>query len=47
MISLPNKDLAFKKPGDGIPVKDYKEIVGRKLLRNIPYNTQLKFQDFE
>ena len=41
------QDLAFKKPGDGIPAKDYMNVVGRKLRRDVPYNIQLKFQDFE
>ena len=39
-------DMAFKKPGDGIPSKDYKKIIGKKLKRNIKKNHKFKLKDF-
>ena len=30
---LAEADLAYKKPGDGIPASRYQELVGRKLKR--------------
>ena len=41
------KDLAFKKPGDGIPPKDYKMIVGRKLNKTVKKNHKFKWEDFK
>ncbi|MFX1383812.1 MAG: N-acetylneuraminate synthase family protein [Promethearchaeota archaeon] len=39
------KDFAFKKPGDGIRADRYKEILGKKLLRNISKNDKFEFND--
>ena len=39
-------DLAFKKPGDGIPAKDYKKIIGRKLKKDISKNHKFTLRDF-
>lgn len=33
---LTREDLAAKKPGDGIPVADYRKLVGRRLVRKVP-----------
>lgn len=39
------EDLAFKKPGDGIPAMDYKSIIGRRLKYSINENTKLRKKD--
>ena len=28
---LNRRDIAFKKPGDGIPAKDYRQVIGKKI----------------
>lgn len=38
-------DLAFKKPGDGIPARDYKKIIGKKLLKDVNENYKLQWED--
>ena len=40
------QDLEFKKPGDGIPAKDYKKIIGLKLKKPVNKNYKFKWQDF-
>jgi len=40
------QDLSFKKPGNGIPARKYKEIVGKKLKISIPKDYKLKLEDF-
>lgn len=35
-------DLAFKKPGNGIPASEYKNILGREINRDLEKNTQLE-----
>jgi N,N'-diacetyllegionaminate synthase len=44
-ISL--EHLAFKKPGDGIPAREYKRILGKKLNKNVVENYKFKWRDFE
>lgn len=38
-------DIITKRPGTGIPSKDYKKIVGRKSKVNIPKNKLIMFKD--
>jgi N,N'-diacetyllegionaminate synthase len=40
------EDLSFKKPGNGIPARMYKEIIGKKLNKSILKNYKLKSEDF-
>lgn len=40
-------DLAYKKPGDGIPAREGHSIVGRRLLRSFQPDEQLARSDFE
>lgn len=40
-------DLAFKKPGDGIPAKNFKKIIGKKLNKNIKKDYKFKMKDFQ
>ncbi len=35
-------NLSFKKPAKGIPVKEYKQILGKKLKRDVKINTLIK-----
>lgn len=39
-------DLAFKKPGDGIPANRFEEIIGKKLKVDVEYNHKFKLEDF-
>lgn len=41
------KNLAFKKPGDGIPARDYKNLIGRKLKKQVEKDYKFKLEDFE
>lgn len=40
------EDLAFKKPGNGIPSNSWKDIIGKKLVNKIKKNQILKKEDF-
>jgi len=40
------EDLAFKKPGDGIPASDWPSVIGRKLSRQVGLNHKLTREDF-
>ena len=39
-------DLSFKKPGNGIPARMYKEIIGKKLNKSINKDYKFKLEDF-
>jgi N-acetylneuraminate synthase len=43
--SLTLQDLAFKKPGDGIPAARWRELLGRKLRRSAPADHKLALED--
>jgi N,N'-diacetyllegionaminate synthase len=45
VISL--EDLAFKKPGDGIPAARYKILLGRRVLKDLPANCKISEVDLE
>ena len=42
---LTRADLAFKKPGDGIPARDYKALLGRRLTNAKPRDAQIDWKD--
>jgi sialic acid synthase SpsE len=42
---LSGDDLAFKKPGDGIPAARWRELIGRKLRQAVPADRKLSFDD--
>ena len=44
---LTEADIAFKRPGRGIPAKDWKYLVGRKLKVNKEYDKLFSLEDFE
>lgn len=40
---LEEKHLAYKKPGDGVPARMFREILGIKIMNDIPANTKLEW----
>jgi N-acetylneuraminate synthase len=45
--ALTRELLAFKKPGDGIPARDYRKLVGRRAKRDLPGDHKLAPGDLE
>lgn len=45
--ALTRELLAFKKPGDGIPARDYRRLVGRHAKRDLPADHKLAEGDLE
>lgn len=43
---ITEQDLAFKKPGDGIPAASYRVILGRRASKTIPEDTKLTENDY-
>jgi N,N'-diacetyllegionaminate synthase len=43
--ALTREMLAFKKPGDGIPARDYRALIGRRVKRDMPANHKLSESD--
>ena len=43
--ALRKEDLAFKKPGDGIPAAEYARVLGRTLAGALPKDHQLAWSD--
>jgi len=43
---ISREDLAFKKPGDGIPAADWRCLIGRRLAAALPANHKLRLEDF-
>ena len=41
------ENLAFKKPGDGIPAGEYKKLIGKKINKSVEKNYKFKWEDFE
>ena len=39
--------LAFKKPGDGIPAREYKKLLGKKINKKVNKDYKFKWKDFE
>ena len=35
------RHLAYKKPGDGIPAREFQKVIGKKIMISIPKNTKL------
>lgn len=44
---LTKKNIAFKKPADGIRAFNYKKILGKKLKKNIKMNHKIMFKDLK
>ena len=44
---LCREDLAFKKPGDGIPASEYQSIIGRRAIRDLPVDHKLTKDDIK
>lgn len=45
--SLTIRDLGYKKPGNGIPAGSYKNLIGRKLRRDVLPDHQFSWEDLE
>jgi sialic acid synthase SpsE len=45
--ALSRDDLAFKKPGDGIAVARWSELIGRRAVRDLPADHKLADTDLE
>jgi N,N'-diacetyllegionaminate synthase len=41
------KNLAFKKPGDGILAREYKKLLGKKINKKVDKDYKFKWNDFE
>lgn len=41
------EDLNFKKPGDGIPAREYKNIIGRTIKTRIPANEKIEYSQLQ
>ena len=39
--------LAFKKPGDGIPAREYSRLIGRTMVRSLDVDEQIREADFK
>ena len=39
--------LAYKKPGNGIPARNYKDLIGKRLKNNVNKDYKFKWEDFE
>lgn len=44
---ISEEDLVYKKPGDGIPAKDYKNVIGKKVIKNIAANEKIEFSQIQ
>lgn len=44
---LEEKHLAYKKPGDGMSARMFREVLGKKTMNNIPANTKLEWSMFD
>ncbi|NQY73418.1 MAG: N-acetylneuraminate synthase family protein [Candidatus Margulisbacteria bacterium] len=44
--NIQDSDLAFKKPGSGIPAYSYQSLIGKVINKNIPQNHMFQLSDF-
>lgn len=44
---LTENHLAYRKPGDGIPAREYGKMLGRRVVRKCSRNRQLRWEDVE
>lgn len=44
---LEEKHLTHKKPGDGIPARDFRKMIGKMIMKTIPANTKLEWNMVE
>jgi len=42
---IEDKHLAYKKPGDGIPARKFKEVIGNVAKKDMPANYKIKWED--
>lgn len=39
---IEEKHLAYKKPGDGMPAREFRKVIGKRVMRSIQKNSKLK-----
>lgn len=44
---LASEHLAYKKPGDGIPAREFRRVIGKRLAREVGRNHKLSWEDFK
>jgi sialic acid synthase SpsE len=44
---LEERHFAYKKPGDGIPAREFRKLLGKKTMNDIPANTKLEWSMFD
>ncbi|MCK5228882.1 MAG: N-acetylneuraminate synthase family protein, partial [Desulfobulbaceae bacterium] len=44
---IEEKHLVYKKPGDGIPAREFQKTLGKKAVNNVPANTKLEWSMFD
>ena len=43
---IKEEDIWARRPGNGqIPADKFDDLIGKRVIRNIPYNTQIKWTD--
>ena len=42
---LVEDDLTAKRPGDGVPAREFDATIGKTLLRDLPANAKLAIED--
>ena len=43
---ITSDNMAYKKPGDGIPANRYRDLIGKVLSQPVANNEQFKWSDF-
>lgn len=44
---IEERHLAYKKPGDGIPANKFREIIGKRVKKDLKKNYKFRWEDFE
>ena len=42
---IKEEHLTLKKPGNGLQISDIKEIIGKRLVRDLPCNRLINYED--
>jgi len=43
--TIKRKNLRYKKPGNAIPARDYKSVIGRRINRSVKRDEQIRYED--
>ncbi len=44
---ISQEDICYKKPGSGIPAHDYKKVIGSEVIKDLPADHFLKFEELK